>query len=472
MPLRAQDLCVPPDAAPGPLKAHNPWWHSVTLMGRRKQTSAADAAETLAARFLRQADLCHARNLSQLMMLAEPVRAVSELIHALQKERGASSIHLGSHGARFTEQLRKRAHDSAQLEIRVRERLEHIDERLDSMRVGGRFYRRIGLAFSGLDALPQVRTRISALRIAASEAVRAFSDVIAQLLAVGTEAADLAGDPATSSALVALVSLAQGKEYAGQERATAAAAFSRGRFEPADHQRLRQLKEAQERAFRLFARFARIEQVSAFEQAMAAVDGGPLEQLRAAALGEAPVEASTADAAATWYDLATLRIDAMKQIEDVLATAAERRCTEALCSTKGISVPLIAGSGSTSPAHSAAPVAMLVAEVSPIAEDLGLTGGIGLYDLDDTLPMPMRSILTVLDAQARVIDDVSEQLRNAHTALSDRKLIERAKGVLMRTRRLSEQSAYDLLRQTAMGQNKRVIEVAEAIIGMSGLFKS
>lgn len=457
--------------APGPLKAHSRRWHSATLMGRRKQTASADATETPAARFLRQSELCHARDLSQLMVLAEPVRAVSELIHALQKERGASSIHLGSHGSRFTEQLRTRARDSAQLEIRVRERLEHIDGRLDSMRAGGRFYRRIALVFSGLDALPHLRTQISTLRMAASEAVRAFSDVIAQLLAVGIEAADLAADPATSSALLALVSLAQGKEYAGQERATAAAAFSRGQFEPTDHQRLRRLQEAQQRAFRLFARFARIEQVSAFEQAMAAVNGGPLEQLRAAAIGEVPVEASTEDVAATWYDLATRRIDAMKQIEDVLATAAERRCGEALCSTKGISVPLIAGLAGTSPTHSAAPVAMLVAELSPIAEDLGLSRGIDLYTLDDTLPKPMRAILTVLDAQARVIDDVSGQLRNARTALSDRKLIERAKGVLMRTRRLSEQSAYDLLRHTAMGQNKRLIEVAEAVIGATDLFK-
>lgn len=442
------------------------------LMGRRKQTTPADAAENPAARFLRQAELCHARDLSQLMVLAEPVRAVSELIHALQQERGASSIHLGSHGTRFAEQLRTRARDSAQLEIRVRERLEHIDERLDSMRAGGRFYRRIAHAFSGLDALPHVRTQISTLRMAASEAVRAFSEVIAQLLAVGIEAADLAADAATASALVALVSFAQGKEYAGQERATAAAAFSRGWFEPTDHQRLRQLQEAQQRAFRLFARFARLEQVSVFEQAMAAVNGGPLEQLRAAAIGEAPVDAATGDLAATWFDLTTRRIDAMKQIEDMLATAAERRCGEALRSKKVISVPLIAGSGGTSPTQSAAPVAMLVAEVGPIAEDLGLTGGIGFYTLDETLPRPMHSILTVLDAQARVIDDVSGQLRDARTALAERKLIERAKGVLMRSRRLSEQSAYDLLRQTAMGQNKRLIEVAEAIIGMSDLFKS
>ena len=42
----------------------------------------------------------------------------------------------------------------------------------------------------------------------------------------------------------------------------------------------------------------------------------------------------------------------------------------------------------------------------------------------------------------------------------------------MRSRRLSEKDAYTLLRQTAMSQNKRIFEVAEAIIGMADIFKT
>jgi AmiR/NasT family two-component response regulator len=42
----------------------------------------------------------------------------------------------------------------------------------------------------------------------------------------------------------------------------------------------------------------------------------------------------------------------------------------------------------------------------------------------------------------------------------------------MRNRRLSEKDAYTLLRQTAMSQNKRIFEVAEAIISMADIFKT
>lgn len=72
----------------------------------------------------------------------------------------------------------------------------------------------------------------------------------------------------------------------------------------------------------------------------------------------------------------------------------------------------------------------------------------------------------------RRIDDINSQLESARVALAERKTIERAKGILMRSRRLSEKDAYTLLRQTAMSQNKRIIEVAEAIISMADIFRA
>ena len=84
----------------------------------------------------------------------------------------------------------------------------------------------------------------------------------------------------------------------------------------------------------------------------------------------------------------------------------------------------------------------------------------------------MRSILGVVEAQSRRIDDINSQLESARVALAERKIVERAKGVLMRTRRLSEQDAYSLLRQTAMSQNRRIFDVAEAIIGMADILQT
>jgi response regulator NasT len=60
-------------------------------------------------------------------------------------------------------------------------------------------------------------------------------------------------------------------------------------------------------------------------------------------------------------------------------------------------------------------------------------------------------------------------LDEARTALSDRKVIDRAKSILMKQRGLSEQDAYALLRSSAMNQGKKIVDVAQAIIIASDL---
>jgi AmiR/NasT family two-component response regulator len=108
------------------------------------------------------------------------------------------------------------------------------------------------------------------------------------------------------------------------------------------------------------------------------------------------------------------------------------------------------------------PVAMLVSDIA---------GGVGLYALDAALPAPMHSILDVIQAQSKRLNDVSNELESARAALVERKSIERAKGLLMLNRQLSEKQAYELMRQSAMNQNKRLYEIAEAIISMADILQ-
>lgn len=56
---------------------------------------------------------------------------------------------------------------------------------------------------------------------------------------------------------------------------------------------------------------------------------------------------------------------------------------------------------------------------------------------------------------------MQSDLDAAKRALGDRKTIDRAKGILMRQRALSEDEAYQLLRKTAMDQGRKVIDVAK-----------
>ncbi|MNW02632.1 Nitrate regulatory protein [compost metagenome] len=62
------------------------------------------------------------------------------------------------------------------------------------------------------------------------------------------------------------------------------------------------------------------------------------------------------------------------------------------------------------------------------------------------------------------LQDMQAEIDKARATLQERKTIERAKGVLMNYRQLSEGDAYKLIRQTAMNQNRRMLDVADAIL--------
>jgi hypothetical protein len=453
---------------------------------RRKPTVAthADASQvdTLAARFLRSARLCRARDLKLLSILSDLVKGISELIHALQKERGASSIYLGSNGVQFADRLVARVAESRSLEARVRDHLEHMDEKLGPMSCSARFFTRVAYAFRALDSLPGTREQVAALVPAPQDAVKAFTDVIALLLAVGFEAADTAADPETSRALIALVNFAQGKEYAGQERATAGAALSRGQFDAVDRRHLRHLEAAQERAFKIFSEFADPRHLAMFLELNGSVETAQFKQLRASAFEQDLTFGPPGVTANVWYEATTRRIDAMRVIEDCVASDLGRLCAVKLADAKAGAKRVEALDRDF--LDLTAPLAMLVTDLEPAVDGQGmaggvelsegteLSGGVELYCMEDGLPKPMRSILDVIEAQSRRIDDINSQLESAQAALTERKIVERAKGILMRSRRLSEKDAYTLLRQTAMSQNKRIFEVAEAVLSMADIFKT
>ncbi len=405
--------------------------------------------DTPAQRFMRSAQLCRVRDLKQLFVLSDLVKAISELIHALQKERGASSIFLGSNAANFSDVLEQRIASSTTLELAVRSRLEELENKLDALSCSARFYMRVGVALGALESLPTIRVQVRSLAFAPKDAVKIFTDVITTLLAVGFEAADIAADPDTSRALIALVYFAQGKEYAGQERAVGGAAWSLQHLDSQDHERLQQLEAAQLRAFQVFTQFADGTQVEALSRVELSSNTAALKKMRIAVL-EAAGPDPPAISAAQWYEVSTRRIDELKAIEDALTADLEHICAAKLAQ--------IQSSTRGEPNHdepSSAPLAMLITDLRA----------------DDALPRPLHTIMDVVEAQSRRIDDINAQLETARKALIERKAIERAKGLLMRTRRLSEKDAYTLIRQTAMNQNKRIIEVAEAILSMADLLK-
>ena len=81
-----------------------------------------------------------------------------------------------------------------------------------------------------------------------------------------------------------------------------------------------------------------------------------------------------------------------------------------------------------------------------------------------------RTLVDLLQQQSIDLQSMSAELSSVRAVLEDRKMIERAKGLLMAQQRISEEAAYGLLRQKAMDQNVRISDVASALLAMADFF--
>ena len=396
--------------------------------------------------FLVAARRCEVRELEQLARSCALVQAVSELVHRVQAERGCSNLHLASGGTRFETERTACAAASVEAEAAVRAWLDQADildpagERAPAG--GARLFTRIALALHGLDALPGLRATIAAGRCAPREATQRFTQVIAALLELVFEAADVAADPAISRVLVALFNLMQGKEFAGQERAAGAAAFAAGGMGRAPEPDLLQLIELQEACLERFATFCPPEVRSAWDAARQAMPLAELERLRRKLLAAGQGGALPATLAEPWFACCSARLDHLRAIEDLLAGGLRSACAARIAALQ------------RDPDDPEALLRMLeeAAEGRPelAADPFG--------------PRLTRSIVDVLHAQSCRLQAMSEELAAVRASLDERKLIDRAKGVLMRHHGLSEDAAYRLMRQTAMDQGRRLPDVARAVI--------
>jgi len=117
------------------------------------------------------------------------------------------------------------------------------------------------------------------------------------------------------------------------------------------------------------------------------------------------------------------------------------------------------------------PIAMFVDRSDRKTIEAAIDAGVSAYIVDGLRKDRVKPILDMTISRFRAFDRLRSELEEAKSALKDRKIIEKAKGILMKSRGLDEEAAYALLRSTAMGQGKRIAEVAESLISAFDLLK-
>ncbi|MBR9836299.1 MAG: ANTAR domain-containing response regulator [Salipiger thiooxidans] len=115
------------------------------------------------------------------------------------------------------------------------------------------------------------------------------------------------------------------------------------------------------------------------------------------------------------------------------------------------------------------PVAMFVDRDGAGLTEAAIEAGVSAYIVDGMKPQRVKPIMDAAIARFRIFQRMRTELAETKRALEERKMIDRAKGMLMKARGIDEDEAYALLRKTAMDQGRRVAEVAAALVTAAGL---
>ncbi len=115
------------------------------------------------------------------------------------------------------------------------------------------------------------------------------------------------------------------------------------------------------------------------------------------------------------------------------------------------------------------PIAMFVDRSDTASIEAAVDAGVSAYIVDGLKKERVKPILDMAVSRFNAFSRLQRELADAKSALEERKIVERAKGILMKMRGLSEDEAFALLRQTAMNEKKKMSEIAQSVVTAAGL---
>jgi methyl-accepting chemotaxis protein len=239
---------------------------------------------------------------------AAVVTAASALVHELQKERGMTSVFVGSGGAKMGDALPKQRAAA--------------DERLAGLKalLGARFDSEgFAVGREMLSRLGMIREQSEKLILQPNAVVTYYSGLISNLLGLSDALRREAASRELGNRIAAYNDLIEAKERAGQERAVGGALFAMKKFDAELFQRFVAVNAQQDLALEHFKLRATADELSQYEAAMghpAAQQVGALRQFLLNATAESGIPRVDS---AQWFKVATDRIDQMKTVEDQLA---------------------------------------------------------------------------------------------------------------------------------------------------------
>ena len=242
--------------------------------------------------------------------------AANNLVHELQKERGASAGYINSRGEKFSTTLQEqRKETDHKIEI-----LNDILEAKDITIYSKEYQDQVKAALSDLNQIQTMRPRVDSFDAALSEAVGYYTDMNAEFLGITKKTLFIAEDPIMLRDISAYYNFIQSKERAGIERAVGAAGFSSG-WNMALMDKFKVLILIQDTYIDVFLAYATKEETSFYNKKIKDPSFAEVDEMREIAfkmIGNSSANVNGVDAA-TWFSTITKKINILKANEDHLA---------------------------------------------------------------------------------------------------------------------------------------------------------
>ena len=115
------------------------------------------------------------------------------------------------------------------------------------------------------------------------------------------------------------------------------------------------------------------------------------------------------------------------------------------------------------------PIVMVSEDTQPSAIKAAIKAGVSAYVVEDIDQHRLSAVLEIAQARFEIDQSLMQQIRQAESRLNERNVVERAKGLLMQLRSMTEPEAYHAMRKIAMDRNIRIIDVAQKLLSMNEL---
>ncbi len=234
----------------------------------------------------------------------------SELVHELQKERGATAGFIGSSGNKFSDKLRSQRRNT---DGKLQKKTSYLSQNEFNLSNIKQLNANIAQM---LQRLPNIRQQVDSLSIPASEAIDFYTKLHAQLLSIAPINAEISSDSMITKETLAYYSFLQGKERAGIERAVLSNTFSADKFADNIFVKFISLVTQQDTYFDNFKQFSTPENKQFFSSSLNHNSVREVNRFREVAQNN---NSGFNVDAMSWFEQSTLRIGQLKLIEDQLS---------------------------------------------------------------------------------------------------------------------------------------------------------